>query len=163
MGLYICFHHLLNGASLWSCQALDYEYRRMSLGITSFTIFGFGWHVWFYLRSLEHPASRFWLSRQCQGWAPSCDIGLKLDQSLVGHTQNLCATFTPAHLAGRTNCSLKVLWLSWCPILLPVHRWPVQALYSLLLGVLACITLIESWEFSLEISELHRSNSKWLS
>uniref|UniRef100_A0A8C8W8D4 Uncharacterized protein n=1 Tax=Peromyscus maniculatus bairdii TaxID=230844 RepID=A0A8C8W8D4_PERMB len=42
-------------------------------------------------------------------------MGLKLVQSLVGHSHNFCPTFTPAHLVGRTNCILKGMWLGWCP------------------------------------------------
>jgi hypothetical protein len=42
-------------------------------------------------------------------------MGLKLDQALAGHSHNFCAAFTPAHLVGRTDCRLKVLWLGWCP------------------------------------------------
>jgi hypothetical protein len=33
-------------------------------------------------------------------------MGLKL-----GHSYSFFATFTPAYLAGRMNCRLKVLWL----------------------------------------------------
>lgn len=42
-------------------------------------------------------------------------MGLKLDQSLVGHPFNFCSNFIPAHLIGRKDCRLKVLWLCWCP------------------------------------------------
>lgn len=38
-------------------------------------------------------------------------MDLNLDQLLVGRSYRFRATFTPAHLAGRTNCMSKVLWL----------------------------------------------------
>ncbi|KRY63611.1 hypothetical protein T4D_14450 [Trichinella pseudospiralis] len=34
-------------------------------------------------------------------------MGLKLGQSLVGHSLSLCSIFVPAHLVGRTNFGLK--------------------------------------------------------
>ena len=37
----------------------------------------------------------------------SC-LGLKLDQSLTGHSLNFFATFTPAHLIGGTKVRSKV-------------------------------------------------------
>ena len=48
-------------------------------------------------------------------WAPSHGRDLRLDQSLVGHSHNLCATLTPAHLTGRTDCRSKIMCLGWCP------------------------------------------------
>lgn len=44
-------------------------------------------------------------------------MGLQLNQILVGHSPKFCTTFAPAHLAGRTICRLRDLWLSWCPSL----------------------------------------------
>lgn len=72
-------------------------------------------HIWFYPRSLGYPASDSWPSRQCQVWATSCGVGLRLGQLLVDCFYKFCTTFTPAHFVGRTNYTLKVLWLSWCP------------------------------------------------
>ena len=41
-------------------------------------------------------------------------MSLRLDQSLVGHSHKFCTTIAPAHLSGKTDCRLKVLWLgSW--------------------------------------------------
>lgn len=34
---------------------------------------------------------------------------------MVGHSHNFCITFTPAHLVGRINCKLTVMWLGWFP------------------------------------------------
>lgn len=65
--------------------------------------------------SLGYLASESWPCSQYLEWPPSCSMGLKLGQSLVGHSHNVCTTFTPAHLVGRTNCRLKVLWFGWCP------------------------------------------------
>ena len=42
-------------------------------------------------------------------------MGLKLDQSLAGHSLNFCSIFTPKHFVGGRNCGSKVFWLSWCP------------------------------------------------
>jgi hypothetical protein len=53
--------------------------------------------------SLGYLTSESWLCSQCQWWAPSHGVGLKLDQSLIGHSYNFYATFTPAHFVGRTN------------------------------------------------------------
>lgn len=33
----------------------------------------------------------------------------------VGHSHKFCAIIAPAHLAVRTDCWLKVIWLGWCP------------------------------------------------
>lgn len=40
-------------------------------------------------------------------------MGLRLHQSLVGHSHNHCTTATPAHFIGRRHCSLKIIWLGW--------------------------------------------------
>lgn len=75
-----------------------------------------------------------------------------LGQSLVGHSHNFCAIFTPAHLVGRTNYSSKGLCLVdvSAPEVLPGYRrCPVQALYPPLLEVLARVTLTDTWEFPL--------------
>lgn len=68
-------------------------------------------------------------------------VGLKLDQSLVAHSQNFWATFTQAYLINRTNCRSKLCVWVRVPIslveVLPGYRgWPVQALYLSLLGAL---------------------------
>ena len=73
-------------------------------------------------------------------------MGLKVDQSLVGHSFNFCSIFTPAHLVGRTRYKLKVLWLGWCPSS-SIGSLENQASYLPLLVVLAIVTLIGSWDF----------------
>lgn len=40
-------------------------------------------------------------------------MGLRLGQSLVGHSHNLCDNFTPAHLVCKRKCRSKVMWLGW--------------------------------------------------
>lgn len=42
-------------------------------------------------------------------------MNLKLDQSLVGHSDNFCATFIPENLVGLAYCRLKFMWLDWDP------------------------------------------------
>jgi hypothetical protein len=70
------------------------------------------------------------LPRQCQVQAPCPGADLKLDQSLVGHSHKLWAAITPAHLAGRTNCWLKVYVAglmsqshNWQPSLVTEDGW----------------------------------------
>ena len=79
-------------------------------------------------------------------------MALKMDQSLVGHSLNFCTTFTPAHLVGRTNCRLEVLWLGWCPSpstgsLSWLQKMPSSVPYAPWLGVLARLILTDSWGF----------------
>lgn len=66
--------------------------------------------VWFYPRSLRP-------SRQCLAWAPSHGVGLRLDQSLVGHSYNFGATNAQAHLAGRTVVGHR--FFRWVSVPLP--------------------------------------------
>ena len=63
----------------------------------------FSIHVWFYPRSLGILP----LGPGPWGWAPSQGMDLQLCQSVVGHFNNFCAIFTPAHLVDRTNCRTK--------------------------------------------------------
>jgi hypothetical protein len=39
------------------------------------------------------------------------EVGLKLGQSLVGHSLDLCSIFIPALLVARTNFWLEDLWM----------------------------------------------------
>ena len=52
-----------------------------------------------------------WPFRQCQAWAPSRVVALKLGQLLIDHSHKFYATITPAYLAGRIDYRSKVLWL----------------------------------------------------
>lgn len=68
-------------------------------------------------------------------------VGLKLDWSLVVHSQNFWATFTQAYLINGINCRSKLcVWVGVANSLLEVlpgyRGWPVQALYLSLLGAL---------------------------
>ena len=40
---------------------------------------------------------------------------LKMNQSLVGSSLNLCSIFYLVYFVGRTNLGLKVLWVGCCP------------------------------------------------
>lgn len=42
-------------------------------------------------------------------------MGLKLNQTLVGHSHKFCTTIATLYLIGRTDCRSRVLWLSLCP------------------------------------------------
>lgn len=76
-------------------------------------------------------------------------MSLTLDQTFVGFFHEFSAIFTPAQLAGRTNCKLKVLWLGWCHIAITGSRWPISALCPTLLGAFSRATLSDSKEFTL--------------
>lgn len=78
-------------------------------------------------------------------------MGLRLDQSSIGHSLNLLATFTPAHPTDRVDCKSKAMWLGWLPTpftwsLASHRRWPVQATHQLLLAVLAGAISVDPWE-----------------
>lgn len=45
---------------------------------------------------------------QCPSWGPSSGVGLKLNQTLDGHSQEFWATLAPAHFADRTDYRSKV-------------------------------------------------------
>lgn len=70
-------------------------------------------HVWIYPRSQGHQASGFWCPMQYQGWTHICNLGLRLDQPLVDHSQNLWVFLTPAYPISRTECRLRITWLGW--------------------------------------------------
>lgn len=53
----------------------------------------------------------------CLGSLSYC-MGLELEVSLVGHSQNFYTTNNQEQLGGRTNYQLKVLWLGWYPNLI---------------------------------------------
>lgn len=84
------------------------------------------------------------------GVGSSCGMDPRLDKSLVGHSHNLCVTLITALLIGRTDCRLY----GWVGVPIPSmeglsahRRWPDQATYPNLLGVLAGVTLADSWDF----------------
>jgi hypothetical protein len=53
--------------------------------------------------------------RQCHRWAPSCGIGLKLDQSLLS-TPTSSVPSLPQHiLQAEQVVGQTFLWLGWCP------------------------------------------------
>lgn len=78
-------------------------------------------------------------------------MGLRLGQSLVGHSPSLCSLFVPVFLVGRrsTNFGLQFVWVVGVLIsslgLLPNYRrWTLQAPYPPFLGVSARVILIDS-------------------
>ena len=71
--------------------------------------------TWFSPRSLSYFVSSSWSSKQCWVWVPSCGMGLKSNQLLVGYFHKLC------HLACRTL--LRVCdWFDVCVSLLITWR-----------------------------------------
>lgn len=67
---------------------------------------------------------------------------------------NICTTFIPAHLVGKTNYRSKILWMCWCPNSSTGNHALLQEIkahspYSPLLGVLSRVTLVDSWKFLL--------------
>jgi hypothetical protein len=87
-------------------------------------------------------------------------LALKFDQSVVGHSLDLCVIFIFAHLIGRAN--FGEMFYEWVGvpliplIVMPSHRsWPLQAPYLWLLGVSARITPLDS-------QELYPSQVLWL-
>lgn len=81
-----CFHLLLDEAS--PLQETDMQVPVYKHSTVSLIVSGVG--------SLSHG------------------MGLKISWSFVGQSLSLCSIFIPAHLVGRTNLLLKVLWVVWC-------------------------------------------------
>jgi hypothetical protein len=48
-------------------------------------------------------------SLMVSGVTLSSGVGLKLGQSLVGHSPSLCSIFIQVHIIGRANIELKVV------------------------------------------------------
>lgn len=69
---------------------------------------------WGYAPIYEYIGSMSWHSRQCKGWACSFGVVISLDQSLVGHYHNLCATLTPEYPIDQKVSGLKMEMLGWC-------------------------------------------------
>lgn len=66
-------------------------YSRISLGVISLT-FWMATHIWFYPTSLGYLASGSRSSRQCYGGLLLSAVGLKFDESLIGHFHKFCTT-----------------------------------------------------------------------
>lgn len=62
--------------------------------------------------SLSYPAYVSWSSRQCQAWALSLNMGLKLDKLLVVHSHKFCASIVPAGNLCRPE-KWDILCLGW--------------------------------------------------
>lgn len=75
-------------------------------------LFAFWQAVWFYPWFLSNTVSGSWPSKTYL--APFPDSGLNLDQSWIAISA-ISETLLSQHIIGRTDCSLKVLCLSWCP------------------------------------------------
>lgn len=114
VGLCICFQQLLDQASLMIIglgRSLWIQRNIIRHNVTDSFLFFFASVVLFYARSLGHPASGSWCSKQCQGWLPLKAWVSVQTMSLVVHSHNCCATFTPAQLVGRTICRVQeILW-----------------------------------------------------
>lgn len=62
---------------------------------------------WFYSRRLGYLVPSF---KAVLGMDSLLGMVFKLNQTLVGHSRKFCVTFDSVHLAGRTDCRLKVVW-----------------------------------------------------
>lgn len=138
----------------------DGEYAMLLLQVLHYAIrkhfpsFFFNWPgmFGFYPRSLGHLASGVWSSWQCQ-------CGLLLTALVSSSNNHWFATLTISvpslskHtlLTGQINNRSIFGWIGvWIPPQegLPVdRRWPFQALYTALVGVLVGVTLIDYREF----------------
>jgi hypothetical protein len=126
----------------WLGHTPIYEYSRISLGIILFTIYL--WPVVF------GSVLGLWAIQPLDlGHLGSVKCGLplalslKLDQSLVGGSYKFCATFPPAQaeqIVGRRFCAWVDIPVPPLEALPSYRRWPLQALYSPLLGVFAGVT-----------------------
>lgn len=80
-------------------------------------------------------------------------MGISVDQPLVGHSHNLCTILMSVHPIGKTVCWRLCPWVvdTILPLdVLPsLKRWPIQAKYSQLLGVLAGVIWVGCCEFPL--------------
>lgn len=125
--LCICSHLLWEEVSLMTTdEALIYVYSRISLGITSLLLVKYlFWFSFLFFLTVVLGSTTGLKANQTpvsghpgsvgHGFSHSHGVGLKLKQTLVGHSHKFCTTIVPAHLVGRTDCWSKVLWLGWCP------------------------------------------------
>lgn len=91
-------------------------------------------HVWFYPRSLIHPASWFWLPWKCWAWALYGGVGIKLDQQFLGHPHKFGATLFQCilmarHVMGHRFCGCIGVPVPPLGDLTGYRRWLIQALY----------------------------------
>lgn len=95
----------------WLQKPQIYEYSRISLRTTSLEFepvaFGSKLGLW----DIQNP----WPSRQYRSWVAAHGVGLKLIQTLVGHSYKFCITIALVYHGRRTDCRLSVLWLVWYP------------------------------------------------
>jgi hypothetical protein len=66
----------------------------------------------FYSGSLGYLVCGSWSYNQCLLFFPSCEVGLKYYQTLVGYFYKFCVIIATVYLAGRTALKPKVYgWL----------------------------------------------------
>lgn len=87
------------------------------------------------------PSIWFLVRQAVLGCVTNHRVILKSNQPFVGYFHNLCATIALAYLTGRTDCSPKVLWLSW--------RLPFC--FSSLQGI-----FLNQWQQNVELKVLFR-------
>lgn len=100
------FLHLLPSVSRCSLSTDNWA-RCKSVNMEEYSI-PFHWFFYLLVFSFIHGHWFVGLQAQCQEWAPSHTMGLRLDQSLVCHSDKFYATFTTAHLIVRSNCGSNV-------------------------------------------------------
>lgn len=103
-------------ASLLYKSTSEYHYKSIQFLLVIFIFFLsiFARDIFFYSRYLGNPASGFGSSWKCQGSALSHGMFSSWTSQWPA-TTSFCATIIPAHLTGRIDCKLKILWLSLCP------------------------------------------------
>ena len=77
-------------------------------------------------RSLGHPVSSSWASRQYREGVPTQSLCLKLNQTLGDHFCQFCATIVPAFFVDRTDCRQDRGFLAG---LISVLLFPKPAVY----------------------------------
>lgn len=98
-------------ARLWPTSIVEYH-----SGLFHCYYFFF-WLCFFFLSIFSGLFSLWFLALQdirflaVPGISSFSWMSLKLEQSRVGHSHMICATFTPAHIASKINCRPKILWL----------------------------------------------------
>lgn len=120
-------------------------------------LFFFASHVYFYFKPLGYLVSVSWPSGLCKAWTPSLGMGLRLNQTFVGHSHKFCVLFAPVHLASKTSKSWRgcnyddsfaCAWDSFPPIRLP-YPASIWGLSRLVLSsiVLKVCYLLETCSF----------------
>lgn len=136
--------------SYWWRLSDDSWASHQSICIAEYHQASLHWHfshsnpVWFYLRSLGHPASESWHPRHCQVWAHSCGVSHWLTTLRTSVTSLPPSPTRTIQAVGQRLCGCMGVLIFLLEIL-PGHRWWLVPPF---LGVLAGV-IVDSWEFPL--------------